>query len=89
MTWPPAPSLLVAPSLEHIGRVPLQAPEVQRAVAAAISIARALGLQVDDAIVLQNSNKLALRLLPCDALARVAPLANQVAQFEIELAGRL
>lgn len=67
----------------------MQAPEVQRAVAAAISIAKTLGLQVDDAIVLQNSNKLALRLLPCDALARVAPLAHQVAQFEIELAGRL
>lgn len=67
----------------------MEAPEVQRAVAAAISIAKTLDLQVDDAIVLQNSNKLALRLLPCDALARVAPLANQVAQFEIELAGRL
>jgi aminoglycoside phosphotransferase (APT) family kinase protein len=67
----------------------LQAPEVQRAVAAAISTAKALGLQVDDAVVLQNSNKLAMRLLPCDALARVAPMAHQVAQFEVELAGRL
>nr|WP_283816712.1 phosphotransferase [Phenylobacterium glaciei] len=28
-------------------------------------------------------------MLPCDAFARVAPLAHQVAQFEIELAGRL
>lgn len=67
----------------------MQAPEVQRAVAAAISTAKALGLQVDDAVVLQNSNKLAMRLLPCDALARVAPMAHQVAQFEVELAGRL
>lgn len=67
----------------------MEVPEVQRAVAAAIWTARTLGLQVDDAIVLQNSNKLALRLLPCDAFARVAPLAHQVAQFEIELAGRL
>jgi hypothetical protein len=67
----------------------LQAPEVQRAVAAAISTGKALGLQVDDAAILQNSNKLALRLLPCDAFARVAPLAQQVAQFEVELAGRL
>ncbi len=67
----------------------MQPPEVQRAVAAAIWTARTLGLQVDDAIVLQNSNKLALRLLPCDTFARVAPLADQVAQFEIELAGRL
>ncbi|WP_343713888.1 phosphotransferase [Inquilinus sp.] len=54
-----------------------------------MSIASALGLTADDAVVLQNSNKLALRLLPCDVLARVAPLAEQVAQFEIELAQRL
>jgi Ser/Thr protein kinase RdoA (MazF antagonist) len=43
----------------------------------------------DDAVVLQDSNKLALRLLPCDIFARVAPVAHQVAQFEIELARRL
>jgi aminoglycoside phosphotransferase (APT) family kinase protein len=58
-------------------------------VAAAVSIASALDLAVDDAVVLQNSNKLAVRLLPCDVLARVAPVAHQVAQFEIELAQRL
>ncbi|MDO8799693.1 phosphotransferase [Phenylobacterium sp.] len=58
-------------------------------MAAAISTAKALGLQADDAVVLQNSNKLALRLRPCDAFARVAPLAMQVAQFEVELARRL
>jgi hypothetical protein len=54
-----------------------------------MSVASALGLTVDDAVVLQNSNKLAVRLLPCDVLARVAPLAQQVARFEVELAGRL
>ena len=53
------------------------------------SIASALDLTVDDAIVLHDSNKLALRLLPCDVLARVAPVAHQVAQFEVELAQRL
>src|SRR4029077_12321497 len=47
--------------------------EVPRAVAAAMSIASALGLTVDDAVVLQNSNKLTVRLLPCDVLARIAP----------------
>jgi len=67
----------------------MQASEVQRAVAAAMSIASSLGLAVDDAIVLHNSNKLALRVLPCEVLARVAPVAHQVAQFEIELAQRL
>ena len=67
----------------------MQASEVRRAVAAAMSVASALDLTVDDAVVLQNSNKLAVRLLPCDVLARVAPLRQQVAQFEIELAQRL
>jgi hypothetical protein len=67
----------------------MQTSEVRRAVAAAISTASSLGLTADDAIVLQDSNKLTLRLLPCDVLARVAPVARQVAQFEVELAQRL
>jgi aminoglycoside phosphotransferase (APT) family kinase protein len=67
----------------------LQASEVSRAVAAARSIASALDLTVNDAVVLQNSNRLAVRLLPCDVLARVAPLAQQVAKFEVEIAQRL
>jgi aminoglycoside phosphotransferase (APT) family kinase protein len=67
----------------------MQVSEVPRAVAAARSTASSLGLTVDDAIVLHDSNKLTLRLLPCDVLARVAPVADQVAQFEIELAQRL
>lgn len=67
----------------------MQALEVARAVAAARSIASSLGLPADDAIVLNNSNKLSLRLLPCDVMARVAPAADQVAQFEIDLARRL
>ena len=67
----------------------MQASEVSRAVAAAISTASSLDLTVDDAIVLHDSNKLTLRLLPCDVLARVAPVAHQVAQFEVELAQRL
>ena len=67
----------------------MQASEVPRAVAAAMSIASALDLAVDDAIVLHNSNKLALRLLPCDVFARVAHVGQEVAQFEVELAQRL
>jgi len=70
----------------------MQASEASRAMAAAMSIASSLDLTVDDAIVLHNSNTLTLRLLPCDALARVAPVspvAFQVAQFEVELAQRL
>jgi Ser/Thr protein kinase RdoA (MazF antagonist) len=54
-----------------------------------MSIATALDLTADDAIVLNDSNRLALRLLPCDVLTRVASVANQVAQFEVQLAQRL
>jgi phosphotransferase family enzyme len=67
----------------------MQPSEIQRALAAATSTASALDLVVDDGIVLHDSNKLAVRLLPCDVLARVAPAAHQVAQFEVELAQRL
>jgi aminoglycoside phosphotransferase (APT) family kinase protein len=67
----------------------MQASEVPRAVAVAMSTASALGLTVDDAIVLHDSNKLALRLLPCDVLARVAHVGQEVARFEVELAQRL
>ncbi|MCY7286709.1 MAG: aminoglycoside phosphotransferase family protein [Cryobacterium sp.] len=54
-----------------------------------MSIASALGLTVDDAKVLCNSNKLALRLLPGDVFARVAHVGHEVAQLEVELALRL
>ena len=67
----------------------MQASEVPRAVAAAMSIASSLDLTVDDAIVLQDSNRLTLRLLPSDVVARVAPVAHQAAQFEVDLAQRL
>ncbi len=65
------------------------ASEVSRAVGAAMSVASALDLTVHDAVVLQNSNALALRLLPAEVFARVAPLTQQAAQFEVEIAQRL
>src|ERR671916_2537617 len=65
----------------------MQASDIPRAVAAARSIASALGLRVDDAVVLHASNRLAVRLLPCDVLARVADVAHQAgAEFEVEVA---
>jgi aminoglycoside phosphotransferase (APT) family kinase protein len=67
----------------------VKASDIPRAVTASVSIAAALGLVVDDAVVLHDSNKLTLRLVPCDVLARVAPAADQVARFEIEVARRL
>ena len=63
--------------------------DVTRAIAAAMSIAAPLGLPADDAIVLQNANRLTLRLTPCDVLARVAPVEHEAAQLEVELAQRL
>jgi hypothetical protein len=67
----------------------MQASAVPRAMAAAMSAASSLDLTVDDAIVLHDSNKLTLHLLPCDVLARVAPVTHQALQFEVELAQRL
>jgi aminoglycoside phosphotransferase (APT) family kinase protein len=65
-------------------------PEVvSRAKAAATSLGVALGLSVTHAAVLHNSNKLALRLLPCDVFARVAPSGREVAALEVELAQSL
>jgi aminoglycoside phosphotransferase (APT) family kinase protein len=67
----------------------MQASEVPHAVAAAMSTASSLDLIVDDTIVLHDSNRLTLRLLPCDVVAQVAPIAHQVAHFEVDLAQRL
>ncbi|MFG3257201.1 phosphotransferase enzyme family protein [Streptomyces sp. NPDC048172] len=67
----------------------MQASDLPRAVAAARTTAASLSLRADDATVLHDSNRLTLRLLPCDVLARVAPVAGQAARFEVELAPRL
>ena len=67
----------------------MQASEVPRAVAAATSTASALGLRVDETIVLHLSNRLALRLLPSDVLARVALATHEAAELEVEVAARL
>ncbi|WP_329406254.1 aminoglycoside phosphotransferase family protein [Streptomyces sp. NBC_00704] len=67
----------------------MRAAEAVRAVAAARSIAVSLGLAADDVTVLHDSNKITVRLLPCDVVARVAPAGHQVARFEVDLARRL
>lgn len=54
-----------------------------------MSTASAHNLRADDAVVLHNSNKLAVRLLPCDVFARVAPVGQEVAEFEVQLALQL
>ncbi|GAA1670615.1 aminoglycoside phosphotransferase [Glycomyces endophyticus] len=60
-----------------------------RALDAAREVAGEVGLGAEVAIVVHASNKLTLRLLPGDVLARVAPQEHRIAQFEIDLARRL
>jgi Phosphotransferase enzyme family len=67
----------------------MQASDVGRAIGVAMEVASGLDLAVADAIVLHNSNKLALRLLPCDVLARVAFAGREKFQAELELGRRL
>jgi hypothetical protein len=58
-------------------------------MAAATALAGELNLRVDDAVVIHNSNKLALHLVPCGVFARVALMGQEVAAIEVELALRL
>lgn len=68
----------------------METAEARRAVRAAVSTVSALDLRVDDAAVLSDSNRLVVRLTPCDVVARVAPMAYQAsAEMEVELARRL
>lgn len=68
----------------------MQPSELPRAIAAARSIVSAFDLTVDDVIVLQDSNRLTLRLMPCDVVARIAPMAYQAsAEIEVQLAQQL
>jgi len=59
---------------------------VQLAVAAVTSLAGTLNLQVNEAVVIQNSNQLALRLLPCDSFVRIALVGQEVAALEVKVA---
>ena len=67
----------------------MEAALVSRGMAAATSLARVQGLRVSEVVVIQNSNKLALRLLPCDVFARVALPGDEVFALEVEFAQRL
>ena len=55
------------------GHTEVQASVAQRAVAAARSTASTFDLPVDAAVVLNDSNRLVVRLMPCDVVARVTP----------------
>lgn len=64
--------------------------ELRRAIEAGRATATELGLQADDVVVIHNSDRVVLRLVPCDVLARVAPLGHRAdSAFEVEVARRL
>ncbi|MFC8368465.1 MULTISPECIES: phosphotransferase [unclassified Streptomyces] len=68
----------------------MEPSELHRAVEAARATASELGLQVDEVVVIHNSDRVALRLAPCDVLARVAPSGHLAdSEFEVEVARRL
>ena len=81
----------------------MQPSLLRSAVGAAMSSVSALGLRVDDAVLLNDSNRIAVRLLPCDVLARVGVIEQQAGtdslrpglhglelwEFEVEVARRL
>ena len=65
----------------------VHASDVPRAITAAMTTVSGLLLSADDAVVLHNSNRLVLRLVPCNIVARVAHVAHRPgAAFEVELA---
>ena len=73
----------------------VEAAQARRAVSAAISVAASAGLTADDAVVLNDSNRLVVRLLPCDVVARIVPAGYRVfaaamgAEREVDLVRRL
>ncbi|MDQ1040708.1 hypothetical protein QFZ75_007124 [Streptomyces sp. V3I8] len=63
---------------------------LRRAVEAGRATASELGLRADDVVVIHNSDRIALRLVPCGVLARVAPSGHLAdSEFEVEVARRL
>ncbi len=72
----------------------MESAEIPRAVAAAMATAAALDLAVDDAVVLNDSNRLVVRLTPCDTVARVTPMMHHAGhqmspEREVEVVKRL
>ena len=73
------PAVAVARHRGALGETRLvDSVETGRAVSAASSAAESFGLVVDEAIVLNDSNRLVVRLLPCDVVARIVPAGYRV-----------
>jgi Ser/Thr protein kinase RdoA (MazF antagonist) len=65
---------------------------VERAVAAATATGTALGLTVDAVDLLHTSNRVTVRLAPCDVVVRVSPGEaswTEGAAFQLDIAARL
>ncbi|MCC9704476.1 aminoglycoside phosphotransferase family protein [Streptomyces sp. MNU76] len=68
----------------------MEPSELRRAVDVGRATASGLGLQVDDMVVVHDSDRVALRLAPCDVLVRIAPVGHLAdSEFEVEVARRL
>ncbi|MEN3273577.1 MAG: hypothetical protein V7636_2338 [Actinomycetota bacterium] len=68
----------------------MEGSDVRRAVEAAKSAVADSGMHADDAVVLHNSNRIAVHLTPCDVLARVGPLSHEESlDFELEVGRQL
>lgn len=68
----------------------MEQSQVQRAVEVARSTACDIGLQVNDAVIIHNSDRIAVRLIPSDVLVRIGPQAWEEAfQYEADVARRL
>ena len=50
----------------------------RQALAAALAVASALELPATESVLLNDSNRLVIRLLPCDVVARVVPIGYRV-----------
>ena len=72
----------------------MESAEAGRAVAAAMATASVLGLAVDGAVILNDSNRLVVRLTPSDTVARVTPMTHHAGhqmspEREVEVVERL
>jgi hypothetical protein len=67
----------------------MEAKDAERALGAAMAVAAALDLAADDAVILNDSNRLVALLLPCRAVARVSPTGWFSAAREVEVVRRL
>ncbi|WP_431961574.1 phosphotransferase [Actinacidiphila sp. bgisy160] len=65
----------------------MEPSQLRRAVEAARATASELGLRVEDVVVIHDSDRVALHLVPCGVLARVAPPGHLAdSEFEVTVA---